>query len=141
MRTLLAATGIAVAATVVGVGAYAAQSPATTPTSSTAVTVDDNGGLTDRDDRVEPGDDRDVQGGSHGTSPSSSPGPSSSPSTSPVASAVDDNGGLVDRDLRVETGDDRGSGSRAEADEDGYDDAWDDHGGDDSWGDHGGDDD
>ena len=101
MRTLLAATGIAAAATIVGVGAYAAQSSsldATSPTASTSIAVDDNGGLTDRDDRVEPGDD---------------------------------NGGLTDRDDRVEPGDDRDSGDGGESGDDGgntsgdRDDDWD----------------
>ena len=61
MRTLLAATGIAVAAAIVGIGAYAAQSSsldATAPAASTATATDDDGGRVDRDDRTEPGDDR-----------------------------------------------------------------------------------
>lgn len=60
MRTLLAATGIAVAATILGVGTYASQSDTVpSPAPTTSLAVDDNGGTTDRDDRVEPGDDRD----------------------------------------------------------------------------------
>jgi len=115
MRTLLAATGIAVAAIVVGVGAYAVQtSPTSAPTGASAVAVDD----------------RDVQGGTSTTSASSS----SSPSTPPAAT-VDDNGGLTDRDDRVEPGDDRDGDSSADGDEDGADDGKD-HA-DDAWEDSG----
>lgn len=64
-----------------------------------AVVTDDHGGLTDRDDRTEVGDDRAVQGGV--SSPSATPSPSSTPE------AGDDHGGLTDRDDRFEVGDDR----------------------------------
>ena len=64
--------------------------------SSTSGTVDDHGGDTPRDQRTEPGDDRDVQGGT----------PASSPSAS--NDTADDHGGDAPRDQRTETGDDHG---------------------------------
>lgn len=130
MRTLLAATGVAVAATILGVGTYASQSDTVpSPAPTTSLAVDDNGGTTDRDDRVEPGDDRDMEG--RMVSPDAYPSASTSP-------AGEDNGGETDRDNRVEPGDDRDSDTYTEdyedADEDSWDDAedrWDDSGHDD----------
>ncbi|KRD45299.1 hypothetical protein ASE38_15145 [Cellulomonas sp. Root930] len=90
-----------------------------------AVVVDDRGGLTDRDDRTEPGDDRVVQGGVP------------SPSASPSATTVDDHGGSIDRDDRVEPGDDRDVNGgvtapvpapSASADDSGHDDGTEDSG-------------
>ena len=69
--------------------------------SGTPDTTDDNGGETPRDQRVEPGDDRDVQG----VLPTTSPVPSPSAST---PDTTDDNGGETPRDERVEPGDARG---------------------------------
>jgi hypothetical protein len=116
-----------------------------------AVVVDDRGGLTDRDDRTEAGDDRTVQGDA--ASPSATPSVDSSPEV------VDDHGGLTDRDDRTEVGDDRAvnggtsapatapapvpaasvddSGHHSGADDASGHDAGDDHGG---RGDHGSDD-
>ena len=54
---------------------------------------DDNGGLLDRDQRFEPGDDRDINGSATTASPATEPG--------------DDHGGHGSRDDRVEPGDDR----------------------------------
>ena len=77
--------------------------PSPTP-SSTPATTDDRGGDTPRDQRTEPGDDRDVRG--------ATPSPTAVPSPSPSAPGADDNGGDVPRDQRTEPGDDRdGSGS------------------------------
>lgn len=73
---------------------------AVTSTPSPSESADDHGGDVSRDDRTEPGDDRDVQGGNT---------PSTSPSPSPSA---DDHGG-----------DDNGT------DDNGTDDIGDDHGG------------
>ena len=102
---------------------------APTPTpSSTSGTIDDNapddnGGDTPRDQRTEPGDDRDVQGGSTSSTPS--------PSPSASAPGADDNGGDTPRDQRTEPGDDRGgegsgSGSSGSGSSNG---GGDDHGG------------
>lgn len=62
-------------------------------TPSPSPSIDDNGGDVPRDQRTEPGDDRDVQG--------ATPSPSASP---------DDHGGDRPRDERTEPGDDRRSG-------------------------------
>lgn len=87
-------------------------SPSTpSPSPSPSSSFDDDGGDVPRDQRLEPGDDRDVQGGV--PTPSPSPSPSS-----------DDHGG--------HGGDDRGG-------DDHGGDGGDDHGGDDHGG-HGGDD-
>jgi hypothetical protein len=89
--------------------------PSPTP-GSTAGTVDDNGGDTPRDQRTEPGDDRDAQGGTA----------TPAPSPSATAPGADDNGGEVPRDQRVEPGDDRdtsgssGSGSSGGDDHGGH---------------------
>lgn len=92
------------------------------PTPSPSESVDDHGGDVSRDDRTEPGDDRDEQGG---TGPSSAPSPGSSPSPSP---SVDDHGG-----------DDGGSDDHGGDDNGGDDSGSDDHGGsDDRGGDDGG---
>ncbi|KQV76901.1 hypothetical protein ASC61_18905 [Aeromicrobium sp. Root344] len=75
-----------------------ARSSATTAVpapSSTHDVNDDKGGLRDRDDRVEPGDDRDDDARRHGAD---------DPADHDVN---DDKGGLRDRDDRVEPGDDR----------------------------------
>jgi len=88
-------------------------------TPSPSSSVDDDGGDVPRDQRTEPGDDRDVQGGL--ATPSS-------PSPSPSA---DDNGGDIPRDQRTEPGDDRdvnGSGSD-DSESSGSDDDSDDSGG------------
>lgn len=87
-----------------------------TPAPSPSSSVDDHGGDTPRDQRTEPGDDRDVQGGAP---QSPAPAPSSS---------VDDHGGDRPRDQRTEPGDDRRSGS----DDSGSDDSGSGSGGDDS---------
>jgi hypothetical protein len=67
MRTILAATGVAVAATIVGVGAYAAQSSTldvTSPAASTGTAVGDNPDMSGRDQGVGAGGDGDgVSGG------------------------------------------------------------------------------
>ncbi|MGU3646313.1 hypothetical protein ACLBXX_15200 [Microbacterium sp. C23T] len=69
------------------------------PTPSPSATVDDHGGDVPRDQRTEPGDDRDVNGnGSTGATPGT------------TAPPVDDHGGDVPRDQRTEPGDDRDSG-------------------------------
>lgn len=97
-----------------------------TPTPSPSASVDDHGGDTPRDQRTEPGDDRDVQGGVP-----------QSPAPSPSADdGVDDHGGDRPRDERTEPGDDRGSGSDDSGGHGSDDDRDDDHGG----SGHGGDD-
>ncbi|WP_144877301.1 hypothetical protein [Microbacterium sp. 1.5R] len=98
-----------------------APGPTATPSSSPG--VDDHGGDVPRDERTEPGDDRDVQGGTV-------------PAPAPTA---DDRGGDVPRDERTEPGDDRGGSG---GDDHGGDDDSDDHGGHggDDHGGHGGDD-
>ncbi len=91
---------------------------------------DDHGGLVPRDQRTEPGDDRDGA-----TTPSPTvPGPSVAPVTTdePGAShdAGDDHGGLVPRDQRTEPGDDHPGDATRLGDDDGAGhDAGDDHGG------------
>ncbi|WP_439592250.1 hypothetical protein [Microbacterium sp.] len=70
------------------------------PTPSPSSSVDDHGGDTPRDDRTEPGDDRDANGG--GTQ---------SPAPAPSQGGADDHGGDTPRDQRTEPGDDRRSGS------------------------------
>jgi hypothetical protein len=72
-------------------GQVASPSPSGTPEG-----VDDNGGDTPRDQRTEPGDDRDVQGDTPAPSPSAS------------SDTADDHGGDTPRDQRTETGDDHG---------------------------------
>jgi hypothetical protein len=76
---------------------------------------DDHGGDTPRDQRTEPGDDRDANGGTP------------SPSPSPSATRGDDHGGDTPRDQRTEPGDDRRSGGDRGG-----------HGGDDDRSGHGG---
>ncbi len=84
------------------------------PVSGPVVTVepgDDNGGLVSRDQRTEPGDDRDASA----SPPTATPAPAAAAQPAPVASASpgathdagDDHGGLVPRDQRTEPGDDR----------------------------------
>jgi len=95
---------------------------------STSGSVDDHGGDTPRDQRTEPGDDRDVQG----VTPPSQPAPSPSASTpGSTSGTVDDHGGDTPRDQRTEPGDDRsGSGSSGSASSGSSgDDGADDHGG------------
>lgn len=116
-RYLVIAAGVALALTPAVAGAVGNTSlshrvPVSGPT---PITVDDKGGLRDRDLRVEPGDDR---GGASGADdspsslPSSSASPSATPSVGPSAhDAGDDKGGLRDRDQRVEPGDDRDAGT------------------------------
>lgn len=116
---------------------------AVTSTPSPSESADDHGGDVSRDDRTEPGDDRDVQGGNT---------PSTSPSPSPSAdhhggddNGADDNG--TDDNGTDDVGDDHGgssgsddSGSDAHGGSGGSDDSG--HGGDDrSGGGHGGEDD
>ncbi len=71
-----------------------------TPTAP-ATTADDHGGDTPRDQRTEPGDDRDNR-----SAPSTS-----TPSGTRTTEAGDDHGGDTPRDQRTEPGDDRDSGS------------------------------
>jgi hypothetical protein len=104
------------------------------PSATSATTTDDHGGRTPRDQRTEPGDDRDARGSDdHGpTSTSSSSGrhsghsssgtSTSRGSTSGGASTVDDHGGDTPRDQRTEPGDDHGGHGSD-------DQAGDDHGG------------
>jgi hypothetical protein len=110
MRQILTAAGIAVAATVVGVAAYASQSPSQpadpVPVSSSA-TIDDSAQMQVSD----------------------LPATAASPSPSASVDGPDDNGGMTDRDLRVEPGDDRD----VARDGDHQDDSWDDDHGDDDW--------
>ena len=75
---------------------------AVTSTPSPSESADDHGGDVSRDDRTEPGDDRDVQGG---TSPSTSP----SPSPSADDHGGDDNG--TDDNGTNDVGDDHGGSS------------------------------
>ena len=116
IRKTLYVTAAAALGLAVWGGAYGA-SAAERPTQITPVVQsDDDGGRTDRDRRVEPGDDR----RSPTATPSSTGTPSpkaSAPSRS--AEAGDDNGGRLDREQRVEPGDDRrvqGSASRGSDD-------------------------
>jgi hypothetical protein len=117
IRTTLYATAAAAVGLAIAGGAYAA-SAGERPTQITPVVQsDDNGGRTDRDQRVEPGDDRRPNGSatpSRSATPTGSAMPSRSAMPSPSASARgrhqeagDDNGGRTDRDQRVEPGDDR----------------------------------
>ena len=72
-----------------------------TPTVPTAsATTDDHGGDTPRDQRTEPGDDRDT--------PSAT---STTPSGTRTTEAGDDHGGDIPRDQRTEPGDDRDAGT------------------------------
>lgn len=80
-------------------GQIATSSPVPTPTPTPSVSVDDRGGEVPRDQRTEPGDDRDVQGGVSQTPVVPAPAPS-----------ADDRGGDLPRDQRTEPGDDRRSG-------------------------------
>ena len=67
---------------------------ATPTTVQTATPIpDDHGGLTPRDDRTEPGDDRDT--------------PTVTSTTPAATPTVDDHGGRTPRDDRTEAGDDR----------------------------------
>ncbi|TFD91100.1 hypothetical protein E3T61_09540 [Cryobacterium lactosi] len=90
--------------------------PSSTPSNSSSP-IDDNGGDTPRDQRIEPGDDRDVQGGS--------------PASGAPSDGADDNGGDTPRDQRIEPGDDHdgsdssgsgSSGSGSSSDDAGEDD-------------------
>lgn len=96
------------------------------PTPSPSATVDDNGGDVPRDQRTEPGDDRDVNGGGQ-------------TGATPGGTSVDDHGGDVPRDQRTEPGDDRRGGGGGDSGGHGGDDSG--HGGGDDSGGHGGDDD
>ncbi|GAA5202077.1 hypothetical protein [Microbacterium jejuense] len=87
-----------------GNGSFAQNVPVRVPSSGQVVTpaptpspsVDDHGGDVPRDQRTEPGDDRDVNGGV--TTPTA---------PAPGATATDDHDGDVPRDQRTEPGDDR----------------------------------
>jgi hypothetical protein len=76
---------------------------ASTPTPGPTTTTDDDGGDTPRDQRTEPGDDRD----DHSATATST----SHPSGTRTTEAGDDHGGRTPRDQRTEPGDDRDSGS------------------------------
>jgi hypothetical protein len=102
--------------------------PSASPNGTDDTGTDDNGGDTPRDQRTEPGDDRDVQGGSTAPAPAPAPAPY----------GADDNGGDTPRDQRREPGDDRdssgdddnGSGSGSSGSGSSSDDSGsDDHGG------------
>ena len=83
---------------------------ATMPSGTT--TADDHGGDTPRDQRTEPGDDRDhsaTSTRSSGTSGHSGRGHSGSSTPSGTSTTADDHGGKTPRDQRTEPGDDRGS--------------------------------
>ena len=71
------------------------------PSPGTTTTVDDHGGDTPRDQRTEPGDDRDDRSATS----------TSTPSGTRTTEAGDDHGGDTPRDQRTEPGDDRDSGS------------------------------
>jgi hypothetical protein len=71
-----------------------------TPTSP-ATTADDHGGDTPRDQRTEPGDDRDDRSATS----------TSTPTGTRTTEAGDDHGGDTPRDQRTEPGDDRDAGS------------------------------
>ncbi|GAA2164959.1 hypothetical protein [Pedococcus bigeumensis] len=76
---------------------------ASTPAPGATTTTDDHGGDTPRDQRTEPGDDRD----DHSATATST----SRPSGTRTTEAGDDHGGRTPRDQRTEPGDDRDSGS------------------------------
>lgn len=113
-----------------------APTPADAPTStppvspSPAPTVDDNGGLVDRDDRFEPGDDRRLNGTGGAVAPapttsgtvddSSGSGTSGSGTSGSSTSGTDDHGGHGSDDA---AGDDHGGGHGSD------DGSGDDHGG------------
>lgn len=124
----------------------AVTAPPSPTTSGTSASVghdagDDRGGLVPRDQRAEPGDDRDAA-----TAPATAGAPAPSAAATSAATADpgasrpadDDHGGLVARDQRTEPGDDRsGDATGRGGDDDGTGhDASDDHGG----SGHGGDD-
>lgn len=101
-RILIGAGALVLAATPAALGlwgntSFAESVPVPVPVSGQVVTVspsprvDDHGGETPRDQRVEPGDDR---GGA-------------SAGTDDVPGSADDHGGATPRDARVEPGDDR----------------------------------
>jgi len=73
----------------------------TVPTPSATTTTDDHGGDTPRDQRTEPGDDRDDRSATS----------TSTPSGTHPTEAGDDHGGDIPRDQRTEPGDDRDSTS------------------------------
>ncbi|MFB7893959.1 hypothetical protein ACFC1I_17295 [Microbacterium sp. NPDC056044] len=101
------------------------------PTPSPSATVDDHGGDVPRDQRTEPGDDRDLNGTGSTDAPSAPPATTVPP--------VDDHGGDVPRDQRTEPGDDRRSGGSDDSGGHGSDDSGsDDSGSDDSGSGHGG---
>jgi hypothetical protein len=79
-----------------------ASSSPTAPTGRVTRTGDDHGGDVPREQRTEPGDDRDRQGAVSTTAPR--------PSASTATTEADDHGGDVPRDQRSEPGDDRDSG-------------------------------
>jgi hypothetical protein len=144
IRKTLYATAIVTFGLVVGASAYSASASESADdrnpvvSTSTAPSADDNGGRLDRDQRVEPGDDRRVNGGASATA---TPRPTNSTDS---AEPGDDNGGRLDRDQRFEPGDDRrvnGQGGARIGDDDGRHDDADDHVSDDSGSDdHGSDD-
>jgi hypothetical protein len=115
-------------------GQVASPSPTFSP--SLSPTPEDNVGVVPRDQRTEPGDDRDTR------------------SATPSQPSTDDSGGQVPRDQRIEPGDDRGgqsgsdnnsgddsgSGNGSGRDDSNGDQGGSGHGGGDDRGGHGGDD-
>jgi hypothetical protein len=103
IRKTVYATAVVAFGLIVGGSAYAASAgedaTATPRPVVTAPSADDDGGRLDRDQRVEPGDDRRTQG-------TRTPDDSRTHGTR-TAEPGDDNGGRLDRDQRVEPGDDR----------------------------------
>ena len=93
-----AAAFLAATPAAVGLAGNSSLSPSVPVDPPTQAVLDDSAGVTGRDQRTEPGDDRGSQGG--GVSPSATPDPSGTV-------AADDHGGRVERDDRVEPGDDR----------------------------------
>jgi hypothetical protein len=108
--------------------------PSPTPSTSPSG-LDDHGGDTPRDQRIEPGDDRDVQG----TSPAPAPAPAPAPVPSAPHNGVDDHGGDTPRDQRIEPGDDHGGSDSSRSGSSGSGSSGDDVDGDDHGG-HGSDD-
>lgn len=140
-RLILVTAGLLIALTPAAAGAIGNTSlssrvPVSGPT-TTIEPADDRGGLVDRDQRVEPGDDRETAGvrsPAPESSVSQTPEPSSTPAPTSTHDVADDHGGLVDRDLRTEPGDDRDARGASDDRHSGSDDgpghdAGDDHGG------------
>ncbi len=108
-RILLGVTALVVVAAPAAFGLWGnasfAQSvpvrvPASVATPTPSASIDDHGGDLPRDQRTEPGDDRDD---------------STAGTTAPASPSVDDHGGDLSRDARVEPGDDRdATGSAAD---------------------------